>query len=130
MAEFDLNWQPSNVSFLDALLLATGGEGGAPLQDILLMADAVDGTIFTLAEVTQAVEKLTAARVIQVQKNKLSLNSDFMRIYETVAESDEVDLIQLLQTKQLTLDSINEAREILKKYKLKNNYQQYLEQFG
>ncbi len=130
MPKFDLNWQPSDVSFLDALLLATGGEGGAPLQDILLMADAVDGTIFTLTEVTQAIEKLTAAEVIQVQKNKLSLNSDFMRIYETVAESDEVDVLQILHTKQLTLDSINEAREVLKKYKLKNYYQQYLEQFG
>ncbi len=130
MVKFDLNWQSSDVSFLDALLLATGGEGGAPLQDILLMADAIDGTVFTLAEVTQAVEKLTAAKVIQVQKNKLSLNSGFMRIYETVAESDEVDVLQILHTKQLTLDSINEAREVLKKYKLKNYYQQYLEQFG
>ena len=130
MAKYDLTWQTSDVTFLDALLLATGGEGGAPLQEILLMADAIDGTVYTLIEVTQAVEKLMAAGCIQFQKSKLSLSSDFMLKYECITEPDQDKLMQLLQGSKLSPESIDDARETLKKTKLKNHYQQYQEQFG
>jgi hypothetical protein len=130
MANLELSWQTTDATFLEAILLATGGEGGVPLLDILLMADAIDGTVFSLVEVTQAVEKLAAAEIIQIQKNKFNLDPDFMRAYENLAEIGEVDLLQLLQTKQILFERINETREVLKKYKLKNYYQQYVEQYG
>jgi hypothetical protein len=130
MANLELSWQTTDATFLEAILLATGGEGGVPLLDILLMADAIDGTVFSLVEVTQAVEKLAAAEIIQIQKNKFNLDPDFMRAYENLAEIGEEDLLQLLQTKQISFERINETREVLKKYKLKNYYQQYVEQYG
>lgn len=39
----DLTWQETDVQFVEALLLATGGEGGPALLDVLLMADAIHG---------------------------------------------------------------------------------------
>ena len=41
MAIYNLIWQQTDAQLLEALLLATGGEGGATLQDVLLMADVV-----------------------------------------------------------------------------------------
>ena len=117
---------------MEALLLATGGEGGATLPDILLMADAVDGTVFTLNEVEQALEKLVAIGYVSVLKNKIYLSALFLKDYGDIAgEVDEQEaLLQLLQPKELTAQGIAEAQSLLKKYKLRNYYQQYIEQYG
>ncbi|WP_162427560.1 hypothetical protein [Pontibacter pudoricolor] len=130
------NWQETDTQFLEALLLATGGEGGAPLQEVLLMADAADGTVFELKEVEEALLKLVAAKVVTVNKNKLGLNPDFLQKYETltiqegVTENNDL-LVNLLQQQTITEETIKAAKEgELKKYKLKNYYQQYQEQFG
>lgn len=132
MTKYNLTWQEADAQFLEALLLATGGEGGATLPDILLMADAIDGTVFTLNEVEQALEKLVAIGYISVLKNKISLSALFLRHYGDMAgEGNEQEaLLQLLQPKALTAQGIAEAQVLLKKYKLKNHYQQYTEQYG
>ncbi|GAA4444683.1 hypothetical protein GCM10023188_46980 [Pontibacter saemangeumensis] len=129
MPKLNLTWQETDAQFLEALLLATGGEGGATLPDVLLMADAIDGTVFSLQEVEQALEKLVAINYIHVQKNKLSLAEGFLQAY-TPLEGEEEQLLQLLESNELTAEKVEEARSTLKKYKLKNHYQQYMEQYG
>jgi hypothetical protein len=130
MAIYNLIWQQTDAQLLEALL-ATGGEGGATLQDVLLMADAIDGTVLTLQEVEQALEKLVAINYVSVLKSKLLLSPLFLQTYiPTTGADEQAQLIALLQTKELTPESIEEARGNLKKYKLKNHYQQYMEQFG
>ena len=132
MTKHSLSWQETDAQLLEALLLATGGEGGATLPDVLLMADAVDGTVFTLNEVEQALEKLVAIGYVSVLKNKIYLSALFLKDYGDIAgEVDEQEaLLQLLQPKELTAQGIAEAQSLLKKYKLRNHYQQYIEQYG
>lgn len=137
MVKYNLTWQEADAKLLDALLLATGGEGGATLQDVLLMGDAVDGTVFSLEEVTAGLEKLTAAGCVSVQKNKLYLSPEFLEAYEKatlaegMGEQSARPLEKLLHQKEITAEAIEQVRSnIFKKYKLKNHYQQYLEQFG
>ena len=131
MPKYNLTWQQADAQLLEALLLATGGEGGANLQDVLLMADAIDGTVFTLQEVEQALEKLVAIYYVSVLKSKLSLSPVFLQAYNPSAGGDgQGEFLALLQAKELTQERIEEARNALKKYKLKNHYQQYMEQFG
>ncbi|WP_299985045.1 hypothetical protein [uncultured Pontibacter sp.] len=137
MAKYNLTWQASDAQFLEALLLATGGEGGATLQDVLLMGDAVDGTVYSLEEVTEGLEKLTAVGCVTVQKNKLSLSPEFLEEYEQatldegLGEESARLLEKLLHQKAITTESIEQVRaNVLKKYKTKNYYQQYLEQYG
>ncbi|NDK55220.1 hypothetical protein [Pontibacter fetidus] len=134
MKNYRLNETDSR--FLEALLLATGGEGGAPLQEVLLMADAVDGTVFELKEVEDALLKLVAAKVVTITKNKLNINPDFLCHYEALtlqeglSESDEL-LLNLLQEQTIAEETIKAVKSgELKKYKLKTYYQQYQEQFG
>jgi F0F1-type ATP synthase epsilon subunit len=137
MAKYNLTWEPGDAQLLDALLLATGGEGGAGLQDVLLMADAVDGTVFTLEELEQGLEKLISVGFVSIQKNKLSLAPEFLERYEAItleeahATEDQKPLLKLLEQQELRAEKIEEVRAaVLKKYKLKNYYQQYQEQFG
>jgi hypothetical protein len=132
----NISWQQTDTQFLEALLLATGGDGSAPLQEVLLMADAVDGTVFTLKEVEEALLKLVAANVVIVTKNKLGLNPTFLQQYEALTlqegltENDNL-LMNLLQQQTITEETIEAVKEgELKKYKLKNHYQAYMEQFG
>jgi hypothetical protein len=136
MPTYKLTWESGDAQLLDALLLATGGEGGASLQDVLLMADAVDGTVFTLDELEAGVEKLLSVGFITIQKNKLLLTQEFLEKYEAVTleadvSEDQKPLMLLLEQQQVNAAEIEEVRAtVLKKYKLKNHYQQYLEQFG
>ena len=132
MTKHSLSWQETDAQFLEALLLATGGEGGATLPDILLMADAVDGTVFTLNEVEQALVKLVAIGYISVQKNKISVSTLFLKDYgDMVGEGNEQEaLLQLLQPNKLTTDKVGEASASLKSYKLSKHYEQYKEQYG
>ena len=132
MTKHSLSWQETDAQFLEALLLATGGEGGATLPDILLMADAVDGTVFTLNEVEQAMVKLVAIGYISVQKNKISVSTLFLKDYgDMVGEGNEQEaLLQLLQPNKLTTDKVGEASASLKSYKLSKHYEQYKEQYG
>lgn len=130
-----LEWSDADVKLAEALLLATGGEGSATLQDILLMGDALDNTIFSIAEIEEAMEKLTAIDYLQILKNKLSLTSTFLAEYETattaVPEISDTEKIQeLLNCHELSELKLEQAREQLKCFKLKNYYQQYQEQFG
>ena len=132
MERLSFIWQQTDAQFLEALLLATGGEGGATLTDILLMADAVDGTVFTLNEVEQALVKLVAIGYVSVQKNKISLSALFLKHYGDMAgeENEQETLLQLLQTSELTTEKVEEASTSLKSYKLSKHYQQYIEQYG
>ena len=130
MSKYNLTWQATDAGFVEAILLATGGEGGAPLQEVLLMADAVDGSVYTLKEVEEALEKLVASGLVQIQKNKLALTPAFMQAYESIDTAEQEAILELLQNHVLTEQIMEEAREVLKKYKLKNYYQQYLEQYG
>ena len=136
MSKINLTWQTADEQLLDALLLATGGEGGATLQDILLMGDALDGTVLSLQELEQGLEKLVSVGYVLVQKNKLALSGEFLQAYESItlnSESGETQkpLQKLLEQQELTEAGITKAKnEVLKKYKLKNHYQQFLEQFG
>jgi hypothetical protein len=135
MKKYNLIWSDADTKFVEALLLATGGEGGAPLQEVLLMGDALDGTVFDLTELEQSLEKLTAIGYINVLKNKLLLTDGFLKEYEAastaVPEISDAERIQeLLHCHTLTESNIEAAREKLKKYKLKNYYQQYQEQYG
>ncbi|WP_299704448.1 hypothetical protein [uncultured Pontibacter sp.] len=136
MSKMNLTWQPADEQLLDALLLATGGEGGATLQDVLLMGDALDGTVLSLQELEQGLEKLVSVGFVLVQKNKLALSKEFLIAYERITLNAAVDeeqkpLRKLLEQQELTEADITKAKnETLKKYKLKNHYQQFLEQFG
>ncbi|TXK37411.1 hypothetical protein FVR03_15490 [Pontibacter qinzhouensis] len=138
MPNYNLTWQDTDVQLLEALLLATGGEGGAPLQEVLLMSDALEGVVLSLQEVQDAFLKLIAAGYIAIQKNKLLLTPEFLLAYEEITlregmvEADEQKpLLTLLQQQSLNEQQLEEVNtSILKKYKLKNQYQQYLEQFG
>ncbi|MBB6612850.1 hypothetical protein H7F15_17545 [Pontibacter sp. Tf4] len=129
------NWQETDKQFLEALLLATGGEGGAPLQEVLLMADAIDGTVFTLKELEQILEKLVAAQVLTIAKSKLALSPAFVQQYETITlqqglKENKDLLMSLLQQQTITEATIADAKTIVQKFKLKNQYQAYEEQFG
>lgn len=136
MSKINLTWQPADEQLLDALLLATGGEGGATLQDVLLMGDALDGTVLSLQEVEQGLEKLVSVGFVLVQKSKLALSKEFLIAYESITLNAAVDenqkpLQKLLEQQELTEAGIVKAKnESLKKFKLKNHYQQFLEQFG
>ncbi|MBX0335213.1 hypothetical protein K3G39_18415 [Pontibacter sp. HSC-14F20] len=136
MSKYNLNWQATDEQLLDALLLATGGEGGATLQDVLLMIDALDSDVLAMQDLEQGLEKLVSAGFVLVQKNKLALTEQFLARYEeatlnSAEETPESPLQKLLSQTPLTEAGIQQARnETLKKYKLKNYYQQYLEQFG
>lgn len=130
MAKDKLSWQATDVQFLEALLLATGGEGGAPLQEVLLMADAIDGTVYTLKELEETLERLTAVNLVLVQKNKLALTTDYVQALESTGAAEQGTILEMLQNYVLTGQGMDEAGAALKKYKLKNYYQQYLEQFG
>lgn len=135
MKKYNLTWSDADTKFVESLLLATGGEGGAPLQEILLMGDALYNTVFNLAELEQSLEKLTVVGYINVQKNKLVLTSTFLTEYDvasiaTPEISDAERIQELLNCHELTESKLEEAREQLKKYKLKNHYQQYQEQYG
>ncbi|MDO6389601.1 hypothetical protein Q4E40_05655 [Pontibacter sp. BT731] len=136
MSKYNLSWQATDEQLLDALLLATGGEGGATLQDVLLMIDALDGDVMSLEDLEQGLEKLVSAGFVMVQKNKLALSEQFLAKYEqatltSTEEAPESPLQKLLSQTPLTEAGIQQARtESLKKYKLKNHYQQYQEQFG
>lgn len=135
MKKHNLEWSGADVKFVEALLLATGGEGSALLQDILLMDDALSGTVLSLPELEQALEKLLAADCLLVQKNKLSLSEVFLSEFEIATTavpdiSDQEKIEELLKCHELTESKLEQAREQLKKYKLKNHYQQYQEQFG
>lgn len=132
MAKYNLDWQETDVQLIEAMLLATGGEGGASLQNVLLMIDAVGGDVPSLQEVEQGLEKLIAINYVRVHKNKLSLSPHFMQEYEAVAgaENEHEELQKLLQSKELTAEGMDEPKILLKKYKVRNYYQAYLEQFG
>lgn len=132
MPKYNLAWQESDAQLLEALLLATGGEGGAPLSDVLLMADAEYGTVLSHPEVEQGLEKLMSVGYVAIQKNKLLLTPAFMQDYDDVmgAEDEQQALMQLLSNKELQADNLDEPKILIKKYKLRNQYQAYLEQFG
>ena len=135
MKKYNLIWTDVDTKFVEALLLATGGEGGVPIQEVLLMGDALDGSVFDLTELEQSLEKLTAIGYVDVQKNKLSLTSAFLNEYEAASTaipeiSDAERIHELLQCHKLSESGTEAAREQLKKYKLKNYYQQYMEQYG
>ncbi|MBD1398385.1 hypothetical protein H9Q13_14535 [Pontibacter sp. JH31] len=136
MSKKNLTWQAADEQLLEALLLATGGEGGASLQDVLLMGDALDGTVLTLQEIEQALEKLVSVGFVLIQKNKLSLSESFLKAYEAItlisgAEELQKPLQKLLEQQEISEEGIARAKtETLKKFKLKAYYQQYLEQFG
>lgn len=121
---------------MEALLLATGGEGAASLQDVLLMGDALDGAVLSLQELEQSLERLVSVGFVAVQKNKLGLTTAFLQQYEaltlnTAADGAENPLQVLLSRQALSEEGIDSARaETLKKFKLKAYYQQFLEQFG
>ncbi|ARS37617.1 hypothetical protein [Pontibacter actiniarum] len=132
MPKYNLDWKTTDAQLLEALLLSTGGEGGAPLQEVLLMADAVDGTVLTHQEVEQGLEKLMSVGYVAIQKNKLLLTPAFLRDYEDVegAEEEQPALLRLLQQQTLKAENLDEPKILIKKYKLKNQYEAYLEQFG
>lgn len=133
MAKYNLNWRETDAQLLEALLLGTGGDGEIALLDVLLMIDATDGDVPEMQELQQSMEKLLAVNYLRVKKNKLGLTASFMQEYSgttTEAENEREQLFSLLQTKELTPESMEEGRTYLKKYKLRNYYQAYLEQFG
>ncbi|WP_276497964.1 hypothetical protein [Pontibacter litorisediminis] len=132
MPKYNLTWDITDAKLLEALLLASGEEGGAPLPEVLLMADAVDGTVLTHAEVEQGLEKLMSVGYVTIKKNKLLLAPAFLKDYESIdgAEDEQQALGQLLQTKELHAENFDEPKILIKKYKLKKQYQAYLEQFG
>ncbi|MFT2008901.1 hypothetical protein ACMA1I_09525 [Pontibacter sp. 13R65] len=137
MPKYNLTWQETDVQLLEALLLATGGEGGAPLQEVLLMSDALDGVVLSLQEVEEALLKLLAVDYVSIQKNKLYLAPEFLQAYEEITlsegiveEDEQKPLLKLLQQQDLDEQRLEEVNATLKKYKLKNQYQQYLEQYG
>ncbi|WP_266204192.1 hypothetical protein [Pontibacter kalidii] len=132
MPKYNLTWQGTDVQLLEALLLASGEESGAPLPEVLLMADALDGTVLSQKEVEQGLEKLMSVGYVAIQKNKLLLTPAFLHDYESIdgTEDEQQALVQLLQTKELKAENFDEPKILIKKYKLKNQYQAYLEQFG
>lgn len=132
MAKYNLTWTLTDAQLLEALLLATGGEGGAPLHEVLLMADAAEGTVLAHEEVEQGLEKLMSVGYVAIQKKALLLTPKFMQDYDDImgAEDEQAALLQLLQGKELKAENLDEPKILIKKYKLKNQYQAYLEQFG
>lgn len=128
------NWQQVDAQLLEALLLATGGEGGAPLQEVLLMADAADGTVFELKEVEEALLKLVATKVVTIKKNQLTISPAFLQQYEALTLEEGTGnsdlLLNLLQQQPLTEETLQTGKEELKKYKVRNFYLAYMEQFG
>lgn len=120
------------MQLLSAMLLASDEDGSAPLAEILLMADAQDGTVLTRKEVEQGLEKLMSVGYVAIKKNKLQLAPAFLEVYQRIdgSENEEEALQQLLQSQELTPESMDEPKILIKKYKLKNQYQAYLEQFG
>ncbi|WP_245905065.1 hypothetical protein [Pontibacter mucosus] len=114
------------------MLLASDEDGSAPLAEILLMADAQDGTVLTRKEVEQGLEKLMSVGYVAIKKNKLQLTPAFLEAYQRIdgTENEAEALQQLLGSQELTPEGMDEPKILIKKYKLKNQYQAYLEQFG
>jgi len=133
MIKYSLSWQETDVQLLEGLLLATGGEGSAPLQEVLLMADAADGTVFTQQEVEQGLEKLMSVGYVAIQNNKLLLTPAFLQDYDEIvggADGEQMTIMLLLQSHELKAEDMDGPKILIKKYKLQNQYQAYLEQFG
>ncbi|SFG85524.1 hypothetical protein SAMN05421739_10485 [Pontibacter chinhatensis] len=132
MPKYNLTWEESDVQLLNAMLLASDEDGSAPLAEILLMADAQDGTVLTRKEVEQGLEKLMSVGYVAIKKNKLQLMPAFLEAYQSIdgSENEAEALQQLLQSQELTPEGMDEPKILIKKYKLKNQYQAYLEQFG
>lgn len=136
MTNYNLTWELTDAQLLDALYLATGGDEGATLQDVLAMVDATYNTVFTIKEVENGLEKLVSIGYVDIKKNKIFLTPSFLKEYEIASEqqnfSSSSELYEtLLQTKQISQQKIDEVRtEVMKNYKLKNHYQQYTEQSG
>lgn len=120
------------MQLLRAMLLASDEDGSAPLAEILLMADAQDGTVLTRKEVEQGLEKLMSVGYVAIKKNKLQLTPAFLEAYQRIdgTENEAEALQQLLGSQELTPEGMDEPKILIKKYKLKNQYQAYLEQFG
>lgn len=120
------------MQLLSAMLLASDEDGSAPLAEILLMADAQNGTVLTRKEVEQGLEKLMSVGYVAIKKNKLQLMPAFLEAYQSIdgSENEAEALQQLLQSQELTPEGMDEPKILIKKYKLKNQYQAYLEQFG
>ena len=132
MPKYNLTWEESDVQLLNAMLLASDEDGSAPLAEILLMADAQDGTVLTRKEVEQGLEKLMSVGYVAIKKNKLQLTPAFLEAYQSIdgSENEAEALQQLLGSQELTPEGMDEPKILIKKYKLKNQYQAYLEQFG
>lgn len=136
MSKFNLTWQASDAQLLDALLLATGGEGAVSLQDVLLMTDALNGDVPSLKELEQGLEKLVSVGFVVVQKNRLALSEEFLTRYEattlnSAAAGEANPLQKLLEQIPLTEAGIAQAKaDTLKTFKIRNQYQAYLEQYG
>lgn len=132
MPKYNLTWEESDVQLLRAMLLASDEDGSAPLAEILLMADAQDGTVLTRKEVEQGLEKLMSVGYVAIKKNKLQLTPAFLEAYQSIdgTENEAEALQQLLGSKELTPEGMDEPKILIKKYKLKNQYRAYLEQFG
>ncbi|PTX19560.1 hypothetical protein C8N40_104292 [Pontibacter mucosus] len=132
MPKYNLTWEESDVQLLRAMLLASDEDGSAPLAEILLMADAQDGTVLTRKEVEQGLEKLMSVGYVAIKKNKLQLTPAFLEAYQRIdgTENEAEALQQLLGSQELTPEGMDEPKILIKKYKLKNQYQAYLEQFG
>lgn len=136
MANYNLTWELTDAQLLDALYLATGGDEGATLQDVLAMVDATYNTVLTIKEVENGLEKLVSIGYVDIRKNKIFLTPSFLKEYEIASEqqnfSSSSELYEtLLHTKQISQQKIDEVRaDVMKNYKLKNYYQQYTEQSG
>ncbi|MDX5423502.1 MAG: hypothetical protein LPK14_14700, partial [Hymenobacteraceae bacterium] len=109
---------------------------GATLQDVMAMGDATAGTVFTIQEVENGLEKLISVGYVGISKNKLYLTPAFLREHEIASEqgsfSSSTELYEaLLGTRQISQQKIDEVRaEVMKNYKLKSYYHQYMEQNG
>ncbi len=102
------------------------------MQEVLLMADAVDGTVLSLQELEQGLEKLMSIAYVNVQKNKLLPTTSLLQDYREIegTPDEQTALLQLLQTKALKAEEMDAPKILIKKYKLKSQYEAYQEQFG
>jgi len=134
----NIDWIWTDAWLLQAIHLATGDRNtGADLKGILMMGDGINHAIFTVAELKQGLEKLTAIDYVRIASNRFFLTDKFLNAYSLISDKAKTllkataQLDILLKANPVDKSMINKiGSNIISKSRVNNAYLQYQQQFG
>jgi len=133
----NIDWTWTDAWLLQAIQLATGDRNtGADLKGILMMGDGINHAIFTVSELKQGLEKLTAIDYVRITSNRFFLTDKFLIAYSLISDKAKTllkataQLDVLLKTNPIDKSMIIEiGNNIISKSRVNNAYLQYQQQF-